>query len=44
MYISDQRLAQKDQENFRKKFSEYLPKINERMNYGKEFQNKLKFF
>ncbi|WP_108784024.1 hypothetical protein [Wolbachia endosymbiont of Bemisia tabaci] len=42
--ILDQRLAHKDQENFRKKFSEYLLKINEKMNYGKEFQNKLQFF
>lgn len=42
--ILDQRLDHKDQENFRKKFSEYLLKINEKMNYGKEFQNKLQFF
>ncbi|AZU37089.1 hypothetical protein BBB02_00260 [Wolbachia endosymbiont of Bemisia tabaci] len=42
--ILDQRLAHKDQENFRKKFSEYLLEINEEMNYGKEFQNKLQFF
>ncbi|WP_341810882.1 MULTISPECIES: hypothetical protein [unclassified Wolbachia] len=42
--ILDQRLAHKDQENFRKKFSEYLLKINEKMNYGKEFQNKLQLF
>lgn len=42
--ILDKRLAHKDQENFRKKFSEYLLKINEKMNYGKEFQNKLQLF